>query len=217
MESYEYQTWKPKPNPTSTRPNHQPIRPPSWRFSHCDENCIVQWRSPAESKPKAAETHHVDNFNNFRLKIIETVQTWSMWSMHIGDHDYNFIHQERAWERSIFNVFLIHHETMKCFEPLFSWRRMCKTSAWWFFDETKTSSCEIQWQATKQKQKQTKQKPRQAQVQTKKYCFSNDSFVDLKLQNHVICSDGFPVKKHLTHWWLETHVGIKTTDYKQKL
>lgn len=44
--------------------------------------------------------------------------------------------------------------------------------------------------------------------------FSNHSFVDLKLQNHVIFSDGFPVKKHLTYWWLETHVGIKTIDYK---
>ena len=71
----------------------------------------------------------VENFNNFRLKIIETVQTWSMWSRHIGNHDYDFLHQKKSLKRSIFNVFLIHHETMKCFEPFFSWRRMCKTSA----------------------------------------------------------------------------------------
>lgn len=34
-------------------------------------------------------------------------------------------------------------------------------------------------------------------MQTKKYFLSNHFFVDLKLQNHVICSDGFPVKKTL--------------------
>ena len=85
MRSYEYHTWKPKANPISTRPNHLPIRPTFVTILSLGRKLHrpVEKAHGKQAQSCRNKYQHVENFNNFGLNIIETVQTWNLWSIHI--------------------------------------------------------------------------------------------------------------------------------------
>ena len=109
---------------------------------------------------------HVENFNNFGLNIIETVQTWSLWSIHIPLFKLCTCINQVCWRPwlGLVTFYMNKKRGLICLslgdgcakhqlDESFAMKWNIK------MNETKISRCEIQSQATKQKP--IKQKLRQ--------------------------------------------------------